>query len=58
MPGVLERPLGGENEGGRMAGNEVRFIFRGQVVRYKGGNREKGQEAAPTIQVCDGDHSD
>ena len=36
-----------------MVGNEVKVIFREQVVRYEGGNREEGWEASPMIPVCD-----
>lgn len=38
---------------GIIVGNEVKVIFREQVVRYEGGNREAGWDASPIIPVCD-----
>lgn len=36
---------------GIIVGNEVKVIFREQVLRYEGGNREAGWEAGPMIPV-------
>lgn len=49
---MLGDPAMEQNEKGENSGNMVRFMPRGQVVRYKDGNWKMGQEASPTIQVC------
>lgn len=56
MPDVLEGPVMEQNEEGESSGNKVRFMPRGQVVRYKDGNWEMAQKAGPAI-VCDGGSS-
>lgn len=38
-----------QKEEGESSGDKVRFMPRGQVMRYKDGNWETGQEAGPAI---------